>query len=45
MIEKGLKEESQRLIKTQQMPKVNPKKSSVMSFGVSMIKPLRSSKD
>jgi hypothetical protein len=26
MIEKGLKEESQRLIKTQKMPKVNPKK-------------------
>ena len=40
-IEKWLEEESQRLIKTQQMPKVNPKeKSSVMSFGVSMIKPL-----
>jgi hypothetical protein len=26
MIEKALEEESQRLIKTQQMPKVNPKK-------------------
>jgi hypothetical protein len=29
----------------QQMPKVNTKKSSFMSFGVSMIKPLVSSKD
>lgn len=45
MIEKELEEESQRLIKTQQMPKVNLKKSSMMSFGVSMIKSLRSSKD
>jgi len=30
---------------SQQMPKVNTKKSSFMSFGVSMIKPLVSSKD
>ena len=30
--------------KTQQMPKVNTKKSSFMSFGVSRIKPLVSSK-
>ena len=44
MIEKRLEEESQRLIKTQQMPKVNPK-NQVMSFGVSMIKPLQSPKD
>jgi hypothetical protein len=29
----------------QQMPKVNTKKSSFMSFGVSMIKPLVSSLD
>jgi hypothetical protein len=29
MIEKGLEEESQRLIKTQQMPKVNLKKNQV----------------
>jgi hypothetical protein len=29
----------------QQMPKVNTKKSSFMSFGISMIKPLVSSKD